>query len=186
MPFVSGFLRMRRRPGRPDRPVDPDYGIEGPAGPVDPDYGIEGPDDGGDIHPGHPLPEPPPGIWPPPTISHPIVPVPPGLDLPPGTIWPSPGHPAHPIAPGGRPRPPGRPDQGLPSQPGVPGQGLPPQPGQPLPGQPPEVSHPIVSQKFVVVALIPGYGIKYIVVDPSLRPDQGLPETQPPMPEPRR
>jgi hypothetical protein len=48
---------------------------------------------GGPIIPG---PQPP-GIWPSPGHpAHPIAPTPPG-------IWPSPGHPAHPIAPGGPP-----------------------------------------------------------------------------------
>lgn len=181
MPFVSGFLRMRRRPGRPvdpgwgvDEGLHPDQGLPPGEGPVDPDYGIS------EEHPSHPieLPPPPPGLWPPPTVGHPIVPVPPGVDVgPPGTIWPSPGHPAHPIAPGGRPRPPGRPDQGLPGGGGVPDQGL--------PGGPPTAGQLPTTQKFVVVALIPGYGVKYIVVDPSLRPDQGLPETQPPQAQPR-
>jgi hypothetical protein len=43
---------------------------------------------------------------PPPHVEHPIPPTvwprPPGGGKPPG-IWPSPGHPAHPIAPGGKP-----------------------------------------------------------------------------------
>ena len=59
-----------------------------------------------------------------------------GLPGQPPGIWPSPGHPAHPIAPGGPPPVvwpgPGRPDQGLPgSPPGIWG------------GAPPWVSHPI-------------------------------------------
>jgi hypothetical protein len=88
--------------------------------------------------------------------THPIAGQPPG-------IWPSPGHPAHPIAPGGLPPgywggvAPPYPDQGLPGQPPRPSQGpgfpsnpivLPPyQPGGPpvtiwpSPGHP---SHPIV------------------------------------------
>jgi hypothetical protein len=41
----------------------------------------------------------PPGIWPSP--GHPAHPIAPGG--PPPGIWPSPGHPAHPIAPGGQP-----------------------------------------------------------------------------------
>jgi hypothetical protein len=45
---------------------------------------------------GHPLPEPPPGIWPSPGHpAHPIV-IPPGGGGGIG-IWPSPGHPSHPI-----------------------------------------------------------------------------------------
>ena len=123
---IIGRLRRLRRPGgTPEHPIAP------PGEPVDPDYGI---DEG--FQPEHPieLPEPPPGIWPPPTVEHPIVPIPPPSpgapgnlpSLPPGTIWPSPGKPEHPIA-----MPPG---------------------------------------KFVVLAIVPGYGVKYIVVDPSLKP----------------
>lgn len=100
------------------------------------------------------LPMPPPGVWPPPVPSHPIVPAPP--NTPPGAIWP--------------PATPARPDQGLPSGGGHPDQGLPPTSG----GSP---SHPIsgVPSKFWIVAGIPGYGWRYVCVDPSLRPDQGLP-----------
>jgi hypothetical protein len=77
------------------------------------------------------------------------VPTPPIASQPPG-IWPSPGHPSHPISPGGGPSQgpgfptfpiapggpppqvwpgPGRPDQGLPGQPPFPSQG----PGFPTP-----------------------------------------------------
>lgn len=82
--FVSGWLRMVSRPARPDQ------GLPGGEGrPVDPDFGID--EDGG-IYPGlpgQPLPEPPPGIWPPPTPDVPIQPLPPGgLPIPPGSIWP--------------------------------------------------------------------------------------------------
>lgn len=81
MPFVSGFLRTRRRGGgRPDNELP---GIEGP---VDPDYGI---DEGIGIGGGPILPNPPPGIWPPLTPEHPWLPIAPG------------GEPTHPIAPGG-------------------------------------------------------------------------------------
>ena len=105
MPFVSGFLRIRKRGGRPD------HELPGGEGPVDPDYGV---DEGTGIwpDPGHPdigLPTPPPGIWPPLTPEHPWRPLPPGgghpghplpptgegderpehpIELPPGTIWP--------------------------------------------------------------------------------------------------
>jgi hypothetical protein len=117
----------------PEAPVDPSYGV-----------GIEHPDQG--------LPAPPPGIWPPPTPAHPIVPVPPGGSKPPpGTIWPAPGHPAHPIAP-------------------------------PSPGQP---SHPIASNTYWMLVYTPGYGWKYVVVDPSLHVDASPPAPQP-GPEPRR
>jgi len=97
MPFVSGFLRVRkRRPG--GGPVDPGWGIEEGEGPVDPGWGIE---EGAGIGGGPIIPEPPPGIWPGPTPGHPIQPVPPGepgepgspshpIALPPGSIWPPP------------------------------------------------------------------------------------------------
>lgn len=89
--FVTGWLRMRSRPGRPDQGLPP-----GEGGPVDPDYGID--EDGG-VYPGlpdQPLPEPPPGIWPPPTPDIPVQPLPPsGPQIPPGTIWPpTPGVPS--------------------------------------------------------------------------------------------
>lgn len=123
MPFVSGWLRMRRR-GHPDQ------GLPGEEGETDPGYGVEegAPDQGlpplDPEAPNQGLPRPPPGIWPPPSPSHPIEPVPPGDGTPPGTIWPSPGTPEHPIA----------------------------------------------SQKFWVVAGIPGVGWRYVCVDPSLMP----------------
>jgi hypothetical protein len=87
---------------------------------------------------------------------------------PPG-IWPSPGHPAHPIAPGTPPGiwggPPLYPDQGLP--PGSPGSPshpwVPPQPGYP--------AHPIQG-------VPPGY---WGGVAPPY-PDQGLPGAQPGVP----
>lgn len=95
-------------------------------------------------------------------------------------------------------RPPGRPDQGLPRPPrptdpgwGVEGPGDPPPgvwpgpspehpmvpvpPGDqtppgtiwPSPGTP---EHPVYSQKLWLIAYVPGYGYKYICVDPSLTP----------------
>jgi hypothetical protein len=77
MPFVSGFLKVRKRsPGHPDQGLPPG------EGPVDPDYGI--PEEGVDNE----LPEPPPGIWPPLTPEHPWIPVPPDKPLPPGSVWP--------------------------------------------------------------------------------------------------
>jgi hypothetical protein len=87
------------------------------------------------------------------------VPIPPGTDVPPGTIWPSPGHPGHDL-----PAPPARPDQGLPRPPPRPDQGLP-------------------SNTFWVVAGIPGYGWRYICVDPSLTVDIGLPAGRPLRPD---
>jgi hypothetical protein len=103
----------------------------------------------------------------------------------PPTIWPSPGHPAHPIAPGGPP-----PEVGIPVFPTNP-IFLP----DPPPGifPPPSVANPIVpvpptvnpqpppgeiwppidgapSGKFWMVVYIPGLGFKYVLVDPSLKP----------------
>jgi hypothetical protein len=106
-----------------------------------------------------PIPPPPPGIWPPPVPAHPIVPIPPGGSTPPpGTIWPSPGHPAHPIAPGGSPRP----DQTLPPT-----------------GMDPHPSHPIASGTYWCLVYLPGFGWKYVVIDPSLHVDVSPPAPQP-------
>jgi hypothetical protein len=152
MPFVSGFLRVRER-GHPDQGL--------PGGPSDyPDQGLPG----DQPYPDQGLPVPPPGVWPPPTVTHPIVPAP---GVPPGSIWP-------PVPPPVVwPRPPGHPDQGLPPSPGTPDQGLPPAAGHPDQGLPrPET--------FWVVCGIPGVGWRYVAVDPSLRPDQGLPPTAQP------
>ena len=81
MPTVrvrGGWLKIGRRQ-RPGEPEHPDIGL-----PVEPDE-----PDGGD-YPDHELPEPPPGIWPPPMPGHPIQPLPPSVSLPPGAIWPRP------------------------------------------------------------------------------------------------
>jgi hypothetical protein len=84
MPFVSGFLRVRRRrPGEPTQPLPPEDG------------GEDGGDDGDITHPIVPPElELPPGIWPPPTTGHPIQPLPPATggkpEIPPGAIWPRP------------------------------------------------------------------------------------------------
>jgi hypothetical protein len=126
MPRIKGgWLEFDMGGGRPDQ------GLPGGSRPVDPDWGIdEGgrPDQGLPPSGGRPdqgLPEPPPGVWPGPSPSHPIVPVPPEEPTEPGTIWP--------------PAPPG------------------------------------ASGKFWVVAGIPGHGWRYVCIDVSLRPDQGLP-----------
>ena len=82
--ITGGFLNIgRRRPGHPDQGLpetEPGY----------PDQGLPGGEGGGE-YPDHELPTPPPGIWPPPTVSHPIVPAPPDEDGDgtPGSIWPS-------------------------------------------------------------------------------------------------
>jgi hypothetical protein len=226
MPFVRGFLQRVNRRGRP---VDPDYGIEeghpdqglpGIDGPVDPDYGI------GIERPGH-LPayggrpvDPGYGIPLPPVIDNglpgggerpdqglpPTYPVRPDQGLPrpphvwpkppmPPTVWPPPApvYPSHPIYPGGG---------GTGGSAGTPDQGLPLPPGAvwpPLPG---------INGKVLCLVWVIGYGYRWTVIDPSLkpshplpgdpgnRPDQGLPGGQPggpavsppiqPTPEPRR
>lgn len=160
MPFVSGFLRVRSGSG--DRP---DNALPGAEGPVDPGYGISA------DYPDNSLPMPPPGVWPPPVPAHPIVPAPP--TTPPGTIWP----PMNPVYP----------DQGLPGAGGAPphpDQGLP--TPQPPTGGVPHPSHPIagVPQQYWVVVWVPGYGYKYVCVDPSLTPSHPIAmppaETKPP------
>ena len=115
MPYVSGFLRVR------ELVVILTTNCLDMEGPVDPGYGI---DLGAGID--NSLPEPPPGIWPPPNFGRPIVPIGPDNTLPvqPGTIWPSPGKPA-------------RPDNTLPTPPS---------------GQPPRPDHTLPSQKFWIVA----------------------------------
>ena len=121
------------------------------------------------------LPIPPPGVFPPPTVSHPIVPIPPGSSVPPGTIWPNP-HPP-------------RPDQGLPGQPPRPDNTLPPgvdntlpgsQPGvdNTLPGAPPVPTQPIYNT-YWMLCYTPNHGWKYVCVDPSLTIGYPLPAPQP-------
>jgi len=131
-------------------PGSPDNSLPGGGG--YPDNSLPGSQPGID----NSLPMPPPGVWPPPVPAHPIVPAPPGT--PPGQIWPPVGSS-------------GRPDQGLPPSSGRPDQGLPPT------GSPGAPSHPIATppSTFWVVAGIPGYGWRYVAVDPSLRPDNSLP-----------
>ena len=167
MPFVSGFLRVRRRGGHPDQGLPP-----GEGGPVDPDYGIDIGGDGGDEYPDIGLPEPPPGIWPPLRPEDPWRPIDPGFGH---------GRPERPstgpVVPG-RPVDPGfgvgseHPDQGLPSLP--PGTIWPPLPAG-------------VRGKFLVLVLIGGGGrgahYRYAVIDAGLRPDQGLPGGRPPHPD---
>ena len=141
-------------------------------GAVDPEYGVEegAPGIDNELPPGTPpigvnLPEPPPGIWPPPSFSRPIVPTHPIAGVPPGTIWPPVNKPA-------------RPDNTLPSQPA--------RPDHTLPGG--------SSGTFWVVCGIPGIGWRYICVDPSLGADNTLPggrpptagQPLPPTPEPKR
>ena len=139
-------------------PVDPGFG--GGIGSNRPDNSLPG------IPPGATLPEPPPGIWPPPSLGNPIVPIGPDNTLPvqPGTIWPSPGRPPH---VSGGPVPPHVSGQPIPGQPARPDQGLPAQPGRP--------DNTLPSGKFWVVAGIPGVGWRYVCVDPSLEVGTPLP-----------
>ena len=177
MPFVQGYLRIRG--------LHPDQGLPEGEGP-DTDWGVTPPLDPGFgggrpslPDPGFGIPQPPPGVWPPPSSTLPIVPAPPGT--PPGAIWPPIGNP--PIWSGGvvpparpdqgLPPSPGHPDQGLPPSPGHPDQGLPPSPGHPDQGLPPSPGHPdqgLPSKTFWVVCGIPGVGWRYVAVDPSLHP----------------
>jgi hypothetical protein len=87
MPFVKGFLRIRRR-GKPGQ------GLPGEEDLTDPDYGLEE-GERPEVEP--PDIDPPPGIWPGPTPGQPIMPVPPAAEgpghlpsLPAGGIWPRP------------------------------------------------------------------------------------------------
>jgi len=165
MPYVKGFLNIvsggeidNELPGMPNTPDNslPSLGV-----------GID-----------NTLPSPPPGVWPPPTLGNPIVPVPPIANVPPGTIWPPayPNRPSNELPSGG-----GRPDQGLPP---TPDQGLPGGSGgsvdNTLPGQPAYPSQGLPSNKFWVVAGIPGMGWRYICVDPSLTVGMPLPPTATP------
>jgi hypothetical protein len=121
------------------------------SGPTDPGYGV-----GEGAHPGHELPgvpalpgqlpEPPPGVWPPPSLTLPIAPVPPDASTkpPPGAIWPPPSRPVHP-------------DAGLPGGGGG------------------TVTPPIASQTYWMVAYCPSLGWRYVTVDPSLDVGYPLP-----------
>ena len=140
-----------------DSPLAPDAGL--------PPGGLPGhdlPSGGHPWVPGH-LPDPPPNIWPPLTVSAPIQPTPPGIL--PGTIWPPVGSVSPPIA-----GTPGHPDTGLRPSPGRPSTGLPPDPARPDAGLPsggaPDTGLP--AKTYWVVAGIPGVGWRYVAVDPSL------------------
>lgn len=182
MPFVTGFLRLRKRPAHPD------IGLPDPEHPVDPDYGIE---EGGEIEGGPIVPEPPVGIWPPLTPEHPWRPIDPG--------WGQ-GRPLPPTVGGGPARPPGLPPTvgGGPARPERPTD-----PDYGIEGPetlPPGVIWPPLPEgvdgKFLALVLIGGFPggprYRYVVVDASLRPghplppsgsnrpDQGLPPTAQP------
>ena len=114
MPYVKGFLHVMESsevdntlPGQ--QPGSPEQGL--------PPFPSQG------------LPKPPPGVWPPPTVAHPIVPGEPST--PPGTIWPSPGG---------------------------------------------SIDNTLPSKTYWMIAYCPALGWCYVSVDPSLRPEHGLPE----------
>lgn len=167
MPFVSGFLRVRRR-------GHPDTGLPEPEGEVDPGYGIEEHPPhvgGGPIYPDVDPPDPPPGLWPPLTPEHPWRPIDPG--------WGRPERP--PVVGGGPARPPGLPPvvgggPARPERPTDPDYGI--DEGSPPPGTiwPPL---PVHDGKFWALALIGGFPggprYRYVVVDASLRPGHDLP-----------
>lgn len=142
----------------------PGQGLPGGGGPVDPGWGVdegEPPEVGIPGFPTPPIeiPEPPPGIWPPPTPSHPIQPVPPENGNGGESGGPPPTN--KPIDPDARPEHPIW----------TPGTIWPP---------------PNAVGKFIVLAWIPGQGWKYIVIDASLKPTHPIaPGGEEPHPEPR-
>jgi hypothetical protein len=174
MPFVSGFLRIRR-PGR-----HPDQGLPGPEGPVDPDYGV----DEGELPEVEP-PDPPVGVWPPLTPENPWRPIDPGWGVG-RPERPSTGPvPTPPVQPGQPlPRPPigggGHPDQGLPGEGGEAGHLPAFPPGAMWPPLPPGVHGKYLA--LVLVAGMPGVKYRYVVIDADAsfpKPEPKPPEAQP-------
>jgi hypothetical protein len=121
------------------------------------------------VFPSHPIVLPPDNVGDPPVVWPP---------LPPLSIWPSPGHPAHPIAPGGPP-------PGIwpgPNPPyvdiGFPGPQPMPTPPIYIPivpppeaGAPPEVTHPIYLPVYPAHPIyLPGHPEHPIVIPPELPP----------------
>jgi hypothetical protein len=167
MPFVQGFLKVRRY-------RNPDNSLPGEEGPVDPDYGVgEGHPDNGlpplgsGVGPDNGLPRPPPGAgWPPLTPNHPIQPAPPGT--PPGSIWPpvnGPVDPGYGVGQGGAA---GQLPAGAPPAAGQLPAGTPPAAGQlPSGGRPAAPDQSLPSQVFWVVCGIPGVGWRYVAIDPN-------------------
>jgi hypothetical protein len=208
MPFVSGFLRVKRRFDRWGRPVDPDYGI---------DEGIDL-----DGHPDQGLPERPPGFW---GGERPSFPVRPGHPIAPGGrpidpdygvdegvgvwprppvqrpphVWPRPPGGGLPIDPGwgvgGRPE---RPSHGLPIWPSIPGkpdnslppiEGIEPPPVDPPPGTiwpplPPEVP-PGKAIALVAIAGPDGVIWRYTVITVPTPPAGGIGGAPPARPQPQ-
>jgi hypothetical protein len=185
--YISGFLITS--PGGPDQglpipPVYPSHPLPPVEGPVDPGYGVPLPPvvdnglpnipgyhpGGGPIRPTYPV-DPgygvpiTPGVWPSPPVG----------------IWPPPQpvFPAHPIYPGGGP------DNTLPVPPGSPSHPIVLPPGSVWPPLPPQVQGKILAFCWLV-----GIGYRWVVIDPSLKPDIGLPgsgnkPSTPPTPQPK-
>jgi hypothetical protein len=177
-----------------------------PGSEVDPGYGVPAPG-----HPSHPIMPVPPGGGAP---SHPIAPGGPSYPIwvrPDNSLPGSGGRPARPDqglpGSGGRPA---RPDQGLPGQggrPPKPDQGLPgtggrpPRPDHSLPGSgtrpdnslppifpplPPTNKPVYPPETLYLLAIIPGVGWRYVLVDLTTLPDNTLPpegETDPTVPD---
>ncbi len=165
------------------QPVDPGFGGGFPAGGGHPDQGLPpgapghvggGPMPGRPGHPSQGLPggNRPAHTWPPQKPSFPPDATDPEWGIEAG------GHPSHPIhIPIG-----GRPDQGLPGgAPGHPDQTLPPVAGHKPPTDPPPgtIWPPLPAGaepgKAALLFWLQGVGYRYVVVDLTASPDQGLP-----------
>jgi len=179
-------------PGYPSHPIAPGGTPPGIwPGPGQPSHPIELPPGSVGGTPEHPIYYPPPYplrpshpiVLPPGSISgtpeHPIYNPPhpdhslPGAGSPPG-IWPGPGYPTHPIAPGG--------GEGIWPSPGYPDQGLPVPPGQ-LPGLP-EVPPELASQ---VVVAVHKPGQPWVVKTYPVGPEHPIaPGGTPPVAQPKK
>jgi hypothetical protein len=167
MPFVSGFLSIIDRSGRP---IDPEYGVEGPETQPPGIWPSPG-------HPGHlpswrpgggrpdqslPRPPRPPHVWPRPPSGG--LPVDPDWGVDEGA-HPDHGLPIYPLDPE-------HPDNALPEVPGEPPPEVDPPPGTIWPPLPPEIP----PGKAIVLVAISGVGYRYAVITiPEHHPDQGLP-----------
>jgi len=173
-PQIVLLIPLGDSPGHPDQGLPPIPGM-----PVRPDQGLPGQPPRPSQGPGFP--------------THPIhlPPLPPGSTLPPGlggtpehpiyhppVAGQGPGFPTNPIAPGGQPPgtwggvAPPYPDQGLPGggSPGSPTHPiiLPGSPEHPIASPPGQVWPPIAElhTKTVTLAWLPGYGYRWITVEP--------------------
>ena len=161
----------------PGRPVDPGWGVEDGEGPVDPGYGWGGGERPGNRPPGSRPPRPGHGLPTPPSVW----PKPPGGGLPVDPDWG--------VGSGDEagqlpiyPMDPAHPDNELPQVPGVEPPPVDAPPGTIWPPLPPEIP----AGKAIVLAGIVGVGYRYVVVEIPVHPDQGLPETDPPAPQPKK